>query len=340
MRTLLLISLLTWLPVTDMQAAAVDVYTGEAVVESKDAAERRLALRLALKNVLQKFSGLRSFEDYPQVEPALRNASSILVSFYYRNVNTTFADGSEGEELRLVAKFSENSIDELARTLQLPLWQTERDPTDVWVVVDDGLDRRIMPVEFAYTWGAMADAAAMRGLPVNWPAADDEGHYSVDAQLLWGGYTEDLEIAQGGSAMIAAVRREGPEWSVRSNLTYKSQNWTWRLQDIDLQAALTESMQQATDLIAAANTIAASDLGSWMYELTVTGLGGADDYRGCLGYLQQINVVNHVSVVSARRGSATFRLQLNALPQYLEDVLLGGKFLGFDEDERQFFLQH
>jgi len=107
-----------------------------------------------------------------------------------------------------------------------------------------------------------------------------------------------------------------------------------------LQAALTETMQQATDLIAAANTIAASDLGSWAYELTVAGLGGADDYMACLGYLQQLGVVNHVSIVSAQRGTATFRLQLNALPQYLEDVLLGGKFLGFDEDERQFFLQH
>ena len=193
MRTLLLISLLTWIPLTGIQAAIIDIYTGEAVVENKDAAQRRPALRLALENVFQKLSGLRSFEDYPLVKPALGKASSILVSFHYRNVDTIFADGSSGDELRLVAKFSKNSVDELARTLQLPLWQPERVPTDVWVVVDNGLDRRIMPVEYEYTQEAMADVAAWRGLPVNWPAPDDEGRYAVDAQLLWGGYTEDLE---------------------------------------------------------------------------------------------------------------------------------------------------
>jgi len=338
MRKILLILLLAWLPVTGTQAALIDIYTGEAMVESKDAGERRRALPKALKNVLQKFSGLRSFEDYPQVEPALGTASSILVSFHYRNVGTVFADGSDGEELRLVAKFAENKVDELARTLQLPLWQTERDPTDIWVVVDDGQNRRIMPVEFAYTWGAMSDVAASRGFPVSWPEADEEGRYLIDAQLLWGGYTEDLGIGHGSSALIAAARREGLEWSVRSNLTYNSQNWTWRIQDIDLQAALTQSIQEAVDLVAAANTIAASDLGAQLHELTVAGLGNAGDYRRCLAYLQQLSVVDQVSVISAQPGNVTFRLELNALPQYLEETLLAGQFLEFDEDELNYFL--
>jgi len=338
MRTVILISLLTLFSFTGVHAATIDVYTGEAVVESKDAGERRRALPLALENALQKFSGLRSFEDYPLVEPALTTAQSILVSVYYRSVETTNADGSESEELRLVAKFSSKSIDEMARTLQLPLWQPERDPIDIWVVVDDGLDRRIMPVEFAYTWRAMADVAAWRGLPANWPVADEEGLYTVDAQLLWGGYTEDLGIQKGSGAMITAARREGPEWSVRSNLTYKDQTWTWRLQDIDLQAALTESMQQAIDVISAANIIVASDLGVQLHELTVTGLRNAVDYRRCLGYLQQLSLVEHVSLVSAQAGTVTFRLELNALPHYLQDALADGQFLELDEDKGNYLL--
>ena len=338
MRKILLISLLAWLPVMAMEAAEIDIYTGEAVVASKETGDRRRALPLALENVLQKFSGLRSFKDYPQVKPALGVASSILVSFYYRNVEIVFADGSEGEELRLVAKFSENSVDELIRKLQLPHWQTERDPTDIWVVVDNGLDRRIMPVEFAYTWEAMAEVAATRGLPVNWPEADEEGRYLIDAQLLWGGYTEDLGIGHGSSAMIVAARREGLEWSVRSNLTYGSENWTWRIQDIDLQAALIQSMQEAVDLVAAANSIAASDMGAQVHELTVAGLGDAADYLRCLGYLQQLSVVNQVSVVSAQPGNVTFKLELNTLPRYLEETLLSGRFLEFDERESAYFL--
>lgn len=338
MRTFFLILLLTLLPVTGVRAAAVDVYTGEAVVTSKEAGERRRALPLALENALQKLSGLRSFEEYPQVEPALADASSILLSFHYRIVETLRADGSQEDELRLVARFSAARVDELARYLQLPLWETERAETDVWVVVDDGLDRRILPVEYSYAWDTMSEVAAWRGLPVAWPSADEEGQYAVDAQLLWGGYTEDLGAGEQRGVMIAAARREGLEWNVRGNLTYRGQTWTWRLQDINLQAALTESMQQAADWIAAANTIAATDLGSWVQELTVLGLNDSEDYRRCLAYLQGLSVVDHVAVVAARAGEVTLRLELSALPRYLEEKLRDGHIIGFDEDERRYRL--
>lgn len=338
MRTIILILLLALLPVSGSQAASVDVYTGEAVVTGKEAGERRRALPLALENALQKLSGLRSFDDYPQVKPALADASSILLSFHYRVVESVLADGSQQDELRLVAKFSASRVDELARYLELPLWETERAATDVWVVVDDGLDRRILPVEYSYAWDAMSEAAAWRGLPVSWPQADEDGLYAVDEQLLWGGYTEDLGAGEDRGVMIAAARREGLEWNVRGNLTYRGQTWTWRIEDINLQAALTENMQQAADWIAAANTIAATDLGNWVQELTVLGLNDAEDYSRCLSYLQGLSVVDHVAVVSARAGEVTLRLSLSALPLYLEEKLVEGQVIGFDEDERNYRL--
>jgi len=338
MRTFLLILLLTALPVVECLAVTIDVYTGEVPVESKDTKQRNQALPRALGHVLRKMSGLRSFADYPLVEPALGVAPDILVSFYYQNVEAALADGSVSQELRLVAKFSANAVDEMARTLELPLWPVDRQSIEIWVVVDDGLDRRILPVEFAYAWQSMAEAAVQRGMPVDWPVPDIDGNYSVDAQLLWGGYTEDLGISPGKGVMILAARREGPEWGVRSNLAYGNQSWTWRVQDIDLQAALNESLQQAVDQVAVSNTIAASDMGAWMHDLTVTGLRNADDYRRCLSYLQGLGVVTGVTIISAQPGRATFRLQLSALPRYLEEALLGGQFLGFDETERLYFL--
>ena len=97
-------------------------------------------------------------------------------------------------------------------------------------------------------------------------------------------------------------------------------------------------MDEAVDLIAAANTIAASDLGLWAYELNVAGIRNAEDYWRCLGYLQELSVVNHVTVDSAAPGNVTFMLELSALPQYLEKTLQGGRFLGFDDDQSSFFL--
>lgn len=338
MRTLILILLLVLMPITAVRAATVDIYTGEAVVESKDPAERRRAVPLALRHVFEKYSGLRDFSAYPQLDSALANASSIVLSFYYRNAEFTRADGSGGEELRLVAAFSSDRVDELARFLELPLWPPRRDPVNIWVVIDNGLDRQVMPVEFAYAWEAMRDIADQRGLPVNWPSPNADGTYMVDAQLLWGGYTEDLQVGRGSGAMISAARREGPVWNVRSNLTYRDQSTTWRVQNIDLQAAMADSMQLAVDRVAEANTIAATDLGTWMHPLEVAGLGSAADYSRCLGYLQQLNVVDGVSIESARAGSVIFMLELNALPEYLDDALRDGQVLAADEEGRGYYL--
>jgi hypothetical protein len=338
MRTFLLILLLAVLSPVAARAAQIDIYSGEAAVADKSAAESKRALPQALQHVLVKMSGLRNFDEYPQVEPALAIAPEILISFHYRTVEVPAADGSTNEQLRLVGRFAANKVDELARTLQLPLWPAMRTPTQIWVVVDDGLDRRIMPLEFEYARRAMDDAAWWRGLPVSWPMADEQGEYEVDPQLLWGGYTEDLAIDTDSAAMIVAARREGPQWSVRSNLTYGGQSWNWRLQNIDLQAALTENVQQAADLVASANTIAATDLGTSVYDLTVTGLRGAADYARCLEYLQQLEIVDQVAVLSARPATVAFRLELSALPRYLEDTLLDGAVLGFDEARKEYIL--
>jgi hypothetical protein len=336
MRTLLLILLLAFLPYTGSQAATIDLYEGEAVVESNEPGARRRALPKALEHVFQKISGLRSFEDYPLLEPTLVNASSILLSFYYRTVTVVMADGTEVDELRLVAEFSQAKVDEMASSLQLPRWPVEREPLDIWVVVDDGLDRRILPLEFAYVWKSMADAAEWRGLPANLPVPDDEGVFAIDAQLLWGGYTEDLGLQKGTGAMIAAARREGLEWSVRSNVAYGEEHWTWRVQDIDLQAALMESLELAIDFVATSNAIAASDLGIWNHQLTLSGMSNAGRYEQCLALLQNISVVNKVSVVSAGAGRVTFSLELNALPQYLEEALESSGVLQADENEESY----
>jgi len=263
----------------------------------------------------------------------------MLVSFHYRNEEIINTDGETIDQLRLVARFSEQDVDKLTSSLQLPLWRPEREATQIWVVVDDGLDRRILPLELAYVRAAMDEAAASRGMPVAWPEPDLEGNYPIDIQLLWGGYTEDLVELGINAALVAAARREGPEWSVRINLGYGGQNWTWRNRDVDLQLVLSESVQQAVDLVAEANTISAADQGEWVYELTVRGIAGADDYSRCLAYLKTLSVVERVRVVTAGGGLIRFSLELNAVPQYFEDALSSGTMLEYIDSEDAYLMR-
>ena len=334
----MVILLLILLPAGDAFTAPAGLYTGEVLVQSKQRSERNLALPLALKQVLQKLSGRGSFADYPLVEPVLDSAGSIVVSFHYLNVESILADNSISDELHLVARFAEAEVNELLRKLQLPLWPAERRPVEIWVVLDDGMGRRIMPVEYVYAWQAMNEIAAQRGQPVSWPEPDEEGIFPVDAQLLWGGYTEDI-TGEDGAVLIAAARREGTEWSVRLNLDHGGQNWAWRQHDVDLQQALGDGMHEAVNLIAAANTIAATDQGKWLHELTVTGIAGADDYRRCLAYLQNLSIVDRVSVAAASRGMVRFSLELNAVSLYLDETLASGPVLEFFDSDNNWSLR-
>ncbi len=338
MRKVSAIIFLLLLPAVDAFSAPVELYTGEVPVESQQQQERNRALPRALGQVLQKLSGLGSFEDYPQVESMLGNASSIVVSFHYRNVESTGSDNRVSDQLHLLVHFAEAEVDKLMRELQLPLWPPERRALELWVVVDVGTGRHILPLEYAYAWESMSDIAAARGQPVFWPEPDEEGIYPVDTQLLWGGYTEDI-TGDNGAVMIAAARREGIEWSVRFNLDYGGQNWAWRIHDVDLQQALRNGMNEAVNLVAASNTIAAVDQGRWLYELTVTGIGDAGDYGYCLGYLQNLSIVNRVSVTAASRGVVRFSLELNATPQYLDEALASGLILEFINAEDSWSLK-
>ena len=317
-RFLLLLTLML-LPLSGSFAAGVDVYMGEAVVQDQGDSERRRALPLALRHALARYSGVAALADDPALDAALERASSILVSYHYRNVQLGQADGSTLEELRLAAKFSPGDVEDLARTLDLPYWQPDRNPLEVWVVVDNGRERQVLPMEIAYVRGLLEEAAYYRGQPLDWPEPDEEGMYPVDMQLLWGGYTEDLASLHGVGVLILAARREGREWMVRANLGFGGENWAWRFRDLDLDTALVGGMQQAIDQVALSTAISASDLGTWRHRLTVGGLNSAADYQACLAYLQGFNIVQGVSVVSARPETVTFELQLSALPRYLEE---------------------
>ncbi len=335
----LLLFCLVAAPFSSALAVEVDVYTGETPVTGQSSGERREALPRALANALQKHSGLRSLDEVPEAGPSLELASSLLVTFFYRNAERTLPDGATAEELRLVAKFSPNEVDELARSLQLPLWPALRNPLEVWVVVDDGRQREILPLETAFTKDSLQAVAELRAQPLVWPEPDEEGMYPVDLQLLRGGYTEDLASLNGVGVLILAARREGARWSIRANLGFAGEHFAWRLQDFDIESGLVEGLNRAIDQVASSNAIAATDQGVWTRDLTIAGLNSSVEYQACLAYLQGIGLVDRVSVLYARPEGMTFRLELNAAPGYLDDAFARTGTLEPGEEEGLFLFR-
>jgi len=328
MKKILLIIITLHLSAT-FAMADVNLYSGEVFVASQSEADRREAIPLALIQVLQKLSGRREMPVSPELDEALSEANRFLRSYRYTRVDRTAADGVVTQELRLVAQFMQSEVDRIVQQIGLPRWRQERPAVQAWVVVDDGLNRQLKPIEFGYAWESMEQVSAMRGLPVSWPELDEEEAQLVDMRLVWGGFTDYL-VERGApedGVVIVAARRDGPQWTVRWNLASGSQNWSWQTSDINLMYALAEGVHQMADQVAASNAIAASDQGVWTIDLTIGELNSARSYAHCLEYLQNLSLVNAVEILGADPGRVHFRLQLNASQEYLSEAFRQGTVL-------------
>jgi len=328
MKKLLLILTVLHFSVT-AAGAEINLYEGEVVVSSQSEADRKQAIPEALIQVLQKLSGLREVPFSPALDEALANADRLLHSYGYKTVDRAGSDGVITQELRLVAQFMQPEIDSVIQQAGLPRWQQERPPVQIWVVIDDGRNRELKPLEFEYAWESMVDISAMRGLPLSWPELDEEEAQLVDMRLVWGGFTDYL-VERGAPAdgvAIIAARREGPQWTLRWNLASNAQTWSWRTSDQELMFALAQGIHQMTDQIAAGNTIAASEQGLWAIDIAIGQLKSADDYVDCLEYLQNLSLVTSVEILGASPGLVHFRLQLNASSEHLSEAFQRGSVL-------------
>ena len=309
--------------------AGINLYSGEVFVASQSDADRDAALPDALTQVLVKLSGQREMPSSPALDEALNHANRLLRSYRYTRVDRTAADGAITQELRLVALFMQSEVDQIVQQAGLPRWRQERPEVQIWVVIDDGLNRQLKPLEFGYAWESVEQISTRRGLPVSWPELDEEEIQLVDMRLVWGGFTDYLveRGAPGDGVAIIAARRMGPQWTVRWNLASGSQSWSWQNSDFDLMHALAEGTHQMADQIAASNTIAASEQGVWTIDVTIGELNSAGSYVHCLEYLQNLSLVNAVEILGADPGRVHFRLQLNASQEHLSEAFRQGTVL-------------
>jgi len=312
---------------------AQSLYTGVVPVSGQGEVERREALPEALRHVLRKLSGERRLPESEALDDALARAGELLLAFGYQDGTDVAPDGAETDTLELVARFTPAAVDRLVRDLGLRRWRTQRSPVVLWVVVDDGRQRALMPVEYEPELEGMHSVAEDRGLPTAWPGLSPELMAQVDVQLLWGGYTEQLLGADSDTEGVAivAARREGPEWNVRWTYADVSTSTSWRTRDRDLAVALEDGVHQLTDLVASVNAIGPAGQGTQRADLLLTGLEDSADYARSLAYLEGLSLVDGLEVLAVGPAGVRLRLALNTEPAFLEDVLRRDRIMEADE---------
>lgn len=308
------------------------LYSAEVAVPDRARATQNRFLGKAFENVLVKLSGQRSLPDSATPQLLAARARSSLQSVTYHQYTLPIDAQTEFSELRMQAQFNIAAVNNALVYLALPRWPVERMRLQFIMAIELDNQRRLISTEDRYLAFLAADTARQRGLPldVSLEPADQEFDISW-LQEIWGGFTETPladSRAQGfdGVLLLAASQRNG-RWQLRWNMAIPAREWTWSIRNFDLHQALAEGVHGAADRLTARTVIDPTEQGRWLEPVEVVNINNDHDYLRCMAYLQGLNLVSQVQVLSARGTTMRFQLELNAAPQFLHRSISRGAVL-------------
>lgn len=304
---------MTWaLALCALQANAVtlgDLYeTNQPVVNN----QRDAAFVDALKTVVVRVSGQR---DAPaRLGSVLNDPRKYVQRFGFTNDNV------------LQVGFDSVSVDKLLQDAGLPVWGRERPATLVLlnVVEPNGYAHWISGDQPNAQKDVVTNAAALRGLPLKWPAVDPAGMDETTALREAERYGANAALvgrSQGGSVRWTLVSSEGSSQA---------------------SGGLDEGIHLAADTFARVFSASGSSLGNVVIE--VAGIGDLDAYAATLNYLESMTLVRAVALeqvagdtmrfkLAVRGDAATLRraiaLDSRLVPQDNSNVAVAGERLSF-----------
>jgi hypothetical protein len=299
----------------------IDPFTVFVPVGDQGEAERRLALRAALRKVLVQLTGQQSL-----VDEALTGRGQLLQEqqIQYLELPPLAVDGDPRPVLEVV--FEAESVLTLVRQLGLPVWPLERGACIVWVAIDDGLNRELLGamVEHEPLQQVLLQASDERGLPLILPLMDLMDRQQVAISDVWAGFADHLEQASVRYAvpcmLVGRVFSSGGRWHGRWQLREPQVQDRWEQQADDLQQLLVAGVGGAADRLGQRHGVSALAADERLM-IRVYGVQDAGDYARVIGHLEQLSVVTSVDPVRVAPGVTDLALVTSAGGTAVVDAL-------------------
>lgn len=292
------------------------LYEAQVPVADQSARARLTAAGDALAQVLTRLTGLA------ELPPSDTLARALAAPDLYYNQFRFQPDGDGGLLLRV--QFVPDAVLNLIRQANLPVWRANRPSVLAWVVLDDGLERRILGSGNPHpTIDALLQRARERGLPLQLPLMDLTDQLAVEPAAVWGRLSQPLlEGSQRYGADIVLVGRL--QQRADGNLAGSWEFWLdGEVRQLDVENREPTPLGLAgADLVAdeLSGRYAVLDRGSRSVELNVSAVSSAADYADLLGYLASLEFVDDVAVSSVRGDRLGVRLITAADAAQLEEL--------------------
>jgi hypothetical protein len=293
---LLVAALAAWLATAAAVGEEVPwLYEVEVPVEDQSSMARLDAAGRALAELLTRLTGLASVPRSEAVSRALAAPDLYYNQFGYER-------GGGEADLRLRLQFTPQAVLGLIRDANLPIWRANRPGVLAWIVLDDGVERRILGADSEHPLVlALRQRARERGLPLRLPLMDLTDQLAVSPAAVWGRLSQALEPASVRYAadiiLVGRVQQLGDDsWAADWEFWVEGD-----IRELELDAAQPQPLgRAAADLVAdeLAARYAVLDRGVRRLDLVVSAVQGAGDYAELLRYIGGLEFVEQVTVSS------------------------------------------
>lgn len=321
-------------------AGAVDLYTGEVPVADQSVQARDVALRDALAQVLVKVTGDPEAPRAPSIAPFLAAAGRYAQQFQYRTRQLPPVDPdldvAPERELMLSARFDPSAVERMLSEAGLPRWGQERPTVLVWLVKEEGRERRLVGLDDPVLADAVQRAASRRGLPVLFPLLDLADQRAVTERELWGGFTEPLARASARygteTFLLSRIESAGERWQARWTLYDRGRESHFESAGDTPAEALAEGVGHSATLLGQRFAVAATEQAASRVRVAVDGVGDVADYDRVLDYLSGLSLVRRVQPEAAEGDRLSLNVWLDAGLDRLDQAIQLGEVLAPADD--------
>jgi hypothetical protein len=320
-----------------LMAQEADLYSAEAEVANQDEAERQRALGPALADVLVKVSGDTSLRGDAAAAASLAEAPSLVHNYGYRQIASTGPSGVATTQTLLSVQFRREGVDALLTRLGRAVWAAPRPATLVWLVIDDGGNKRVATAAQVAALGALTGAARARGVGLQFPRLDAAEVEQVNAHALWEGQTDSALAAAtrygAQAALIVRLARSAAGWNGRFTLLDAGPAEQWSATHAEANSVLSAAAQGLADRLARRYAVAASERVMGDYQVWVSGIDSAADFATVMSYLRAHPAVQALSSRGARAGALALDVRLNVSPERWVTMLAQQSVLVADTEQ-------
>ena len=315
------------------RCAEVVLYEAEVAWSDRDGADRAIAFRQALRQVLVKVTGMRRLAGSAPLDPFIENAQGLVQQYQLRTVAVRRGEATV-QEPRLWARFDEAAVDRLVREAGLPVWSRTRPPVLVWVAAEREGTLRMAGSEGAEGMAEiLRHAADSRGVSLVLPLLDLEDQALAGTPELWVEAEDRIRAAseryRPGGILIGWIGRD-VLWEARWSLLLPGAAQRWKTEGDLFDLVLDEGVQEAIDALAAHYVNPVPETRGAAVVVSVSGVHDFMGYARTMRYLESLDEVESIDVLAVFSGRLRLGLKLRTGVAGLRGLVALGSTLAED----------